>query len=84
MNCTPTRTNPFCEPQLGRRGLYSKLVTSSVEGYVVKLLNILCFADGEHDLIAIADRIGCPVWELHPLLEKLVEADLIRLNLTME
>jgi aminopeptidase-like protein len=81
LNCTPTRTNPYCEPQLGRRGLYSKLVTSGVEGYVVKLLNILCFADGEHDLIAIAERIGCPVWELRPLLEKLVEADLIRLNL---
>lgn len=81
MNCRPVRTNPYCEPQLGKRGLYSNLGTSSVEDYVVKLLNVLCYADGEHDLIDIANRLNCPVWELRESLERLVEADLIRLNL---
>lgn len=82
MNCRPRRTNPYGEPQLGKRGLYSKLVMPNVEDYIAKLLNILCFADGEHDLIDIANRLNCPVWELRQPLEKLVEADLIKLNLT--
>ena len=81
MNCRPMRTNPYCEPQLGRRGLYSKLAGSPVEDYIVKLLNILSFADGDHDVIDIANRLDCPIWDLLELLEKLVEADLIRLHL---
>jgi aminopeptidase-like protein len=80
MNCRPLRTNPYCEPQLGRRGLYSKLVSSNIADFQVKILNILSFADGDHDLIDIADRLGAPVWELAEPLHKLVEADLIRLD----
>jgi len=80
MNCLPIRTNPFCEPQLGKRGLYSKLVSANIEDYHVKVLNLLSFADREHDLIDIANRLGCPVWELADPLQKLVEADLLRLE----
>jgi aminopeptidase-like protein len=81
MNCRPKRTDPYCEPQLGKRGLYSTLVTSSIEDFHVKLLNILSFADGEHDLIDIANRLACPIWHLAEPLRRLVEADLIRLDL---
>jgi aminopeptidase-like protein len=81
LNCRPTRANPYCEPQLGKRGLYSKLVSANIEDFHVKILNLLSFADGEHDLIDVADRLKCPVWALREPLKKLVEADLIRLNL---
>jgi aminopeptidase-like protein len=81
MNCHPMRTNPYCEPQLGKRGLYSKFVSSNIPDYQVKILNILSFADGDHDLIDIADRMHLPVWELADPLKKLVEADLIQLDL---
>lgn len=81
MNCRPMRTDPYCEPQLGKRGLYSTLVSSNIEDFHVKLLNILSFADGDHDLIDIADRLGCPVWDLAVPLRRLVDADLIRLDL---
>jgi aminopeptidase-like protein len=81
MNCLPMRTNPYCEPQLGKRGLYSKFVSSNIPDYQVKILNILSFADGDHDLIDIADRMHLPVWELADPLKKLVEADLIQLDL---
>lgn len=80
MNCLPVRTNPFCEPQLGKRGLYSQLVSANIEDYHVKVLNLLSFADGEHDLIDIANRLSCPVWELADPLQKLVAADLLRLE----
>ena len=81
MNCKPIRADPYCEPQLGKRGLYSQFVTATVPNYQVKLLNILSFADGDYDLIRIANRMHCPIWDLSEPLKKLVEADLIRLNL---
>lgn len=81
MNCLPVRTNPFCEPQLGKRGLYSNLVSANIEDYHVKVLNLLSFADREHDLIDIANRLNCPVWELADPLQKLVQADLLSLEI---
>jgi len=80
LNCRPLRTNPNCEPQLGKRGLYSKLVSAGIEDFQIKILNILNFADGDHDLIDIADRLRVPVWDLVVPLQRLVEADLIRLE----
>lgn len=80
LNCFPRRSNPNCEPQLGRRGLYSKMVSSNIADYQVKLLNLLSFADGEHDLIAIANRLRVPIWDLVEPLESLVAADLVTLE----
>ncbi len=33
LNCLPLRTNPYCEPQLGKRGLYSDMVSSGIRGF---------------------------------------------------
>lgn len=83
MNCRPMRTNPYCEPQLGKRGLYSSVVSANIEDYHVKILNLLSFADGAHDLIDIAERLDCAVWELAEPLQRLVEADLLTLDLSV-
>lgn len=80
INCRPHRVDPYCEPQLGKRGLYPEFVGADAGPYVSKLLNLLSFADGDNDLITIADRLGCPVWELSEPLEALVAADLIKLE----
>jgi aminopeptidase-like protein len=80
MNCRPLRTNPYCEPQLGRRGLYSDLGTDKVDEYVKRILHVLAFADGDNDLIDIANRIGCPIWELLEPLKRLVAAELLTLD----
>jgi aminopeptidase-like protein len=49
--------NPFCEPQLGKHGLYT---TFGDEGHDRSLqravLWVLNFSDGEHDLLDIAER----------------------------
>ncbi len=76
-NCRPIRTNPMCEPQLGKRGLYSQYVSAGIPDFQVKILNLLNFGDGEHDLLSIADRMGVPVWTLVRPLEALVSADLL-------
>lgn len=73
------RTNPYGEPQLGRRGLYPSLgAAKTVDEQVARLLYLLNFSDGQHDLIDIAELIGEPVWQLVAPLEMLLSADLLR------
>jgi aminopeptidase-like protein len=46
----------FCEPQLGKRGLYPSSVDPLFNREEThRLLHFLSFADGEKDLIAIAE-----------------------------
>ena len=51
-----------CEPQLGRRGIKPTLSTKNV---VVPrtLMNVLAYADGQTDLLAISEIIGVDVME---------------------
>jgi aminopeptidase-like protein len=54
-------TQPKCEPQLGRRGLYSSTGgTSDGPGQAMALLWVLNFSDGAHSLLDIAERAGMP------------------------
>lgn len=72
------RVTTLGEPQLGRRGLYPELSTKESAGQVRAILNILAYADGAHDLVAIAEKLRCPAWELFPIVDKLVAAELLR------
>ena len=51
--------NPFCEPQLGRRNLYSVAGEPPAEQIHARLW-VLNLADGQHSLLDIADRSGLP------------------------
>lgn len=44
-----------CEPQLGKRGLYPTVSRRSLANEFKKLRHVLAYADGETDLIAIAE-----------------------------
>jgi aminopeptidase-like protein len=57
----PRSTSPKCEPQLGRRGLYSAL-GGDKDGPAksMALLWILNLADGQHSLLDIAERAKLP------------------------
>lgn len=66
-----------CEPQLGRRGLYPTLSTAGSSKSVQTTKNILAYADGQHDLIALAERIGVPAWDCLPLVQTLCGAKLL-------
>lgn len=66
-----------CEPQLGERGLYPTLSTRGA-GYAVRAMtNILAYADGTRDLIAIAEYIGVSPEEAVETAEKLATAGLL-------
>lgn len=71
------RTTCLGEPQLGRRGLYPSLGTRDTHRTVAAMLDLLAYADGSRDLIAMSDAIGVPVAQLYPLVEKLVGEGLL-------
>ena len=68
-----------CEPQLGRRGLYPNISTTSTGDLVRGMMNILAYADGSHDLVQIADIINMDVLECAEIAERLLENKLLEL-----
>lgn len=72
------QTTVMCEPQLGKRGLYPTLSQKGSADAIRSLVNLLAFADGELDLIALAERIHVPVTSCLPLIAQLVEHGLLR------
>jgi aminopeptidase-like protein len=60
-NRTYLNTNPHCEPQLGKRGLYGNFGgKKSTKNREMAMLWMLNLADGEYSLLEIADRANLP------------------------
>jgi aminopeptidase-like protein len=58
---TYLNTNPHCEPQLGKRGLYGNFGgKKSTKTREMAMLWVLNLADGEYSLLEIADRANLP------------------------
>lgn len=71
------KANFLCEPQMGKRGLYSTLGTRSVSDAVRMRMDLLAYCDGSRDLVEIADLLGVPIWEATPYVEELKSHGLI-------
>ena len=67
-----------CEPQMGKRGLYSTLGTAQVSEAVKTRMDILAYCDGRHSLLDIAGVLGRPAWELSEYFGELTDHGLIR------
>lgn len=57
------RVTVLCEPQLGKRGLYSTLSTKSQAEETRTMMNVIAYADGTRDLLSLAQTIGEPPME---------------------
>ena len=71
------RTTCLGEPQLGKRGLYPTLSQRGSGLEVKTMMNLLAYADGALDLIALADQIGVPAEACIPIVERLVREGLL-------
>jgi len=81
LNGNYINTHPHCEPQLGRRGLYTNTGGNAVPpGYEMALLWVLNYSDGQHDLLDIAGRSGIPLETLAVAAEVLQEKQLLRVG----
>jgi aminopeptidase-like protein len=69
--------SPYCEPQLGRRGLYSSTGGEMIPAEVNARLWVMNLADGDHSLLDMAERSGIPFSEIHKAAEALSRAGLL-------
>jgi aminopeptidase-like protein len=69
--------NPYCEPQLGRRGLYRSTGGDAVDSEISARLWVLNLSDGQNSLLDIADRSGLPFATISEAAELLREAGLL-------
>lgn len=75
---TPLNLFPKGEPQLGKRGLYAALGGQKSSGATsMSLLWVLNLADGQHSLLAMAERSGLPFWELAAAAKLLLDHGLL-------
>ena len=67
--------NPKGEPQLGKRGLYRTVGGGSfTEGPLLWVLNL---SDGDHDLLAVAERSRLPFAQVREAADRLLAAELL-------
>ncbi len=70
--------NPKCEPQLGRRGLYSTIGGDSGRTRELALLWVLNLSDGYSSLLDIAERSGLSFAAIREAADALLTAGLLR------
>jgi len=71
------KTTILGEPHLSKYKLYPSLGKKSNNNNLDLLLNLIAYSDGSHDLLDIAEKIACPIWDLFPIAEKLIEKRII-------
>ena len=71
--------NPKCEPQLGRRGLYSSKGGTAPPDLQMAMLWVLNLSDGRHSLIDIARCAALPFGTIRHAADALHDAGLLRL-----
>ena len=78
-NKTYLSKNPKCEPRLGKRGLYRAVGGQAEEALnELALLWVLNLADGEHTLLAMAQRSGMAFNVIHKAAKALLRHDLLQ------
>jgi aminopeptidase-like protein len=70
----------FCEPQMGKRGLYPTLSLKKSGEKVKLMMDFISLCDGSASLLEIADRLNVPIWDLYDLTNKLKNYNLIDIN----
>ncbi|HOA19580.1 MAG TPA: DUF4910 domain-containing protein [Sedimentibacter sp.] len=71
------KTNFLCEPHLGKRGLYPATSRKGSVEKVRTMMDFMAYADGEKDLIEISDIIDVPLYEILPIVEELMNKEVV-------
>ena len=71
-------SNTFCEPQLGKRGLYPSSVNPEINRKNIhNRMHLLSFSDGKKDLIEIAELNNTSIFDFEQDVKDLLKADLL-------
>jgi len=71
--------NTFCEPHLGKRGLYPTLSKKGSWVDSALMMDLITWSDGSKSLLEIAEICNVPIWELYPIIDKLSRNSLLKL-----
>lgn len=66
-----------CEPQLGKRGLYSTLSRKGIYDEIFVQRDVISYADGRNDLIGISEYSNAPVKAIMPIIKRLLDNELM-------
>jgi aminopeptidase-like protein len=78
-NGTYLNLNPKCEPQLGRRGLYSAVgADPHQKPHQMALLWVLNLSDGAHSLLDVSEAANLPFREIKRAADALESCGLLR------
>lgn len=79
LNNNYINTIPNCEPQLGKRGLYPSSV-NPVESrdLIHNRMHLLTYADGEHNLMKIAELKNISIFDLEEHIQPLLAAGILK------
>jgi aminopeptidase-like protein len=67
----------FCEPQMGKRGLYPTLSNNGRSSDIKLMMDFVSYCDGNNDLLGIADLLKVPAWSLYNIADNLLKEKLI-------
>ena len=73
-------TTVFCEPQMGKRGLYPTLSNKAEKKEVQIMMDFVSFCDGKTSLLEIAEGLNLPIWQLYEIVDLLKSHNLIDEN----
>lgn len=69
--------SPYCEPQLGKRGLYGSRGGQAIQDEIYARLWVLNLSDGGHSLLEIAERSELPFSLIREAADALCQAGLL-------
>ncbi|HVW26660.1 MAG TPA: DUF4910 domain-containing protein [Polyangiaceae bacterium] len=76
-NAKYRNTEPWGEPQLGRRGLYGAMGGTNIPDLQLALLWVLNLADGEHSLLDTAERANMEFYKIRRAADLLLQHGLL-------
>jgi aminopeptidase-like protein len=82
-NCKYVRSNPYCEPQMGKYDLYRETGGAgkdSLDDVIQQYMWILNYADNVSDLLEISEKSGYGMFSLQSAAKELLENKLIKLG----
>ena len=68
----------FCEPNLGKRGLYPTISQNFIPNFTRYIVNFLALCDGKNDVIDIAKKLGIKAFLLKECIDALLKHKLIK------
>ena len=71
------RMKVLCEPQLGKRSLYSDISRKGIYDTILVQRDVISYCDGRNDLLDLSERIGVPVSDIIDIIDRLKDNDLL-------